>query len=86
MDPISLSAIALGALGGGVASQAASSGSGAATPAAPDAPPPAAAPQQAAGAKPKAKPTQPSFLAGASMLPSGAAASGGPTGKSLLGQ
>ena len=83
MDPVSLAAMAIGGLASAGASSAMSSSS--AAPQAPAAPPPVAAPQQTPNAKPKQQSATPSFLAGASMIP-GATSSGGPQGKSLLGQ
>ena len=83
MDPISIGAIALGTLASTAA--AASAGSSNTTIKAPDVPA-QAAPQQDPGSKPKAKSSTPSFLSGPASLPQGSTASGGPQGKSLLGQ
>jgi hypothetical protein len=87
MDPVSLSAIAMGALAGGGAAAATGAMSGSKDAHTPPAAPAAPAAPQSPGAKPAKKGSQPSFLAGASLLPSaGAGAMGTGGGKSLLGQ
>ena len=81
VDPITLTGLAIGALGAFGGAAAAGAFSSSPEPAAPMAPPPSAPPQQQPQQKPAAKPTQPTFI--------GAAATPAPSGsgqKTLLGQ
>lgn len=84
VDPVTLSTLAIGALAGAGTAAAASGGSAAGGNVSVEAPKPISPGQDVSGTKPVKKSTQPSFLAGASMLP--AAAPSGVAGKSLLGQ
>jgi hypothetical protein len=85
IDPISLIlggiGLAAGAAAGGVFSGG--GGDGGVRPTQPAAAKPA---QQPVGSKPSQTKTQPSFLAGASMLPQAQGAGGAGSGKTLLGQ